>query len=130
MERKEHCIQIHKFPKKFRFDDALLHNREEKSDKMEIDNVDKSQKTVKVILNKNQKSKMFTKATTSKIGVSTTSVKTIPLTDTRIKLTSPLAFVPRQVQQSFSKVLTNNQNSERNVLESNTMMELADSLSN
>lgn len=95
---------------------------------MEIDNVDKTQKTAKVILNKNQKSKMFTKATTSKICVNTANIRTIPPTETRTKFASPLAFVPRQVQKSFSKALTNNQSREKNVLESDTMMELADSL--
>ncbi|XP_032677510.1 zinc finger protein 511 isoform X2 [Odontomachus brunneus] len=44
-ERKEHCIQIHKFPKKYRFDNTLLYNKEEESDKMEIDDISKSQKT-------------------------------------------------------------------------------------
>ncbi|XP_014477529.1 PREDICTED: zinc finger protein 511 [Dinoponera quadriceps] len=128
VERREHCIQIHKFPKKYRFDDTSLYNTKEKSDKMEIDDVGKSQKNAKVILNKNNKSKMFTKAATSKICVNTDSVKTIPSTDTKTNFTSPLIFLPRQVQRSFSKVLTNNQNRERNVLESHTMVELADSL--
>lgn len=130
VERREHCIQIHKFPKKYRYDDTLLYNKEEESDKMEIDDVGKSQKTAKVILNKNQKNKMFTKVATSKICVNTASPRTIPSTNTETKLTSSLAFIPRQVQKSFSKVLTNNQNREQNVLESDNMMKLADSLPN
>lgn len=128
-ERREHCIQIHKFPKKYRFDDTLHYNKA-KSDKMEIDDSDKNQKTAKIILNKNQRSKMFTKATTSEICVNTASVKTIASTNKSAKVTSPLIFVPRQVQKSFSKTLTNNQTREKNVLESSTMMELADFLPN
>ncbi|EFN84968.1 Protein lethal(2)k10201 [Harpegnathos saltator] len=130
VERREHCIQVHKFPKKYRFDDNLFYNKEGKLDEMEIDDADKSQKTAKVILNKNQKSKMFTKATNSKICVNTANIRTIPSSDVEPKLTSSLAFIPRQVQRSFSKALTNNQSGERNVLESDNMMELADSLPN
>jgi len=96
---------------------------------MEFDIVDnkKKKKPTKILLNKNQKSKMFTKDTTSAICKNNESVETISSTSVKSKIT-PLAFIPRQVQKSFSKVLTNNQNREKNVLESDTMMELVDTL--
>ena len=129
MERKEHCIRVHKFPKKYRFDDTPYYTKKEESNKMEFDIVDnkKKKKPTKILLNKNQKSKMFTKDTTSAICKNNESVETISSTSVKSKIT-PLAFIPRQVQKSFSKVLTNNQNREKNVLESDTMMELVDTL--
>jgi len=128
MERKEHCIRVHKFPKKYRFDDTPYYTKKEESNKMEFDIVDnKKKKKPKILLNKNQKSKMFTKDTTSAICKNNESVETISSTSVKSKIT-PLAFIPRQVQKSFSKVLTNNQNREKNVLESDTMMELVDTL--
>ncbi|EGI59722.1 PREDICTED: zinc finger protein 511 [Acromyrmex echinatior] len=129
MERKEHCITVHKFPKKYRFDDTPYYIKEEESNKMEFDIVDnkKKKKPAKILLNKNQKSKMFTKDTTSAVCKNNDSVETISSTSVKSKIT-PLAFIPRQVQKSFSKVLTNNQNREKNVLESDTMMELANTL--
>jgi len=96
---------------------------------MEFDIVDnkKKKKSTKVLLNKNQKSKMFTKDTIGAVCKNNDSVETISSTKIKTKMT-PLVFIPRQVQRSFSKVLTNNQNREKNVLESDTMMELADTL--
>lgn len=132
VERREHCIRTHKFPKRYRFDDMPHCNKEDKSCKMEIevDNVDSGSKTkTNVFLNKNQKSRMFTKAATNTVCINNASVETIPSATNKTKIT-PLAFVPRQVQQSFSKALTNNQNREKNVLESESLMELADSLPN
>lgn len=107
------------------------YNKANKSDKMEVDDVDSKSKrmTPKMFLDKNQKSKMFTKAAASAVYINSTNVETIPSTVIKTKVTS-LAFVPRQVQKSFSKILTNNQNREKNVLESETMMELAESLPN
>lgn len=129
MERKEHCIKVHKFPKKYRFDDTLYYNKEEESNKMELDVVDnrRKKKPAKILLNKNQKSKMFTKNTTSAVCKNNDSVETISSTTVKSKIT-PLVFIPRQVQKSFSKVLTNNQNGEKNVLGSDVIMELADTL--
>lgn len=136
MERKEHCIKVHKFPKRYRFDDTpyFSKEKEDESNKMDIDiavNNKKKKKSTKVLLNKNQKSKMFTKDTSSAIcnDKNNDSVETISSPAVKTK-TTPLAFIPRQVQKSFSKVLTNNQNREKNVLESDTMMELADTLPN
>lgn len=130
MERKEHCIRVHKFPKKYRFDDTPYYSREDESNKMEFDVDNKrKKKSTKVLLNKNQKSKMFTKDTTSVVCKNNDSVETISLPTVKTK-TTPLLFIPRQVQKSFSKVLTNNQNREKNVLESDTMMELVDTLPN
>jgi hypothetical protein len=120
MERKQHCIEVHKFPKKYRFDD-ITHCK--KKNKTEVDN---EKKINKVIFNKNQKSKMFTKAAATPVRENNCSTNAIPAST--IKTRTPLAFVPRQVQKSFSKILTNNQSKERNVLETETMMELADSL--
>lgn len=130
MERKEHCIKVHKFPKKYRFDDTPCYSKEEESNKMEFDVDNKrKKKSTKILLNKNQKSKMFTKDTASAICKNSDNVETIPSLTVKSK-TTPLAFIPRQVQESFSKVLTNNQSREKNVLESDTMMELADTLPN
>ncbi|KAL6267084.1 hypothetical protein P5V15_000163 [Pogonomyrmex californicus] len=128
IERKDHCIKIHKFPKKYRFDDTPHHSKEEESNKMELDIVNnKKKKPTKVLLNKNQKSKMFIKNTTSAECKNNVNVETVSSTIVTSTVT-PLAFIPRQVQKSFSKILTNNQNKERNVLESETMMELVDAL--
>lgn len=128
MERKEHCIKVHKFPKKYRFDDTPCHSKEDESNKMECDIVDnkRKKKSTKILLNKNQKSKMFTKDTTIAVCKNNDSVE---VSSSTVK-TTPLVFIPRQVQKSFSKVLTNNQNREKNVLESDTMMDLADTLPN
>jgi len=91
---------------------------------MEVDSVENKRKTNKMIFNKSQsRSKMFTKAAANPVRGSNSSADAIPATKT-----TSLVFVPRQVQKSFAKVLTNNQNRERNVLETETMMELADSL--
>jgi len=127
MERKQHCIKVHKFPKKYRFDDVTHSKKKSKSNKMEVDNSENEKKTNKVIFNKNQKSKMFTKIAANPVCENKCSADTIPASTIKTSTTS-LAFIPRQVQKSFSKVLTNNQSKERNVLETETMMELADSL--
>ncbi|XP_024885976.1 zinc finger protein 511 [Temnothorax curvispinosus] len=131
MERKEHCIRVHKFPKKYRFDDTPCCSKEDESNKMDLDIVGNKgkKKSTKVILNKNQKSRMFTKNTTGAVCKNNDSVETISSSTVKTK-TTPLAFIPRQVQKSFSNVLTNNQSREKNVLESDTMMELADTLPN
>lgn len=127
MERREHCIKIHKFPKKYRFDNMQHYTKEDESKRMEIDVDDKIKKKSTKIFLKNQKSKMFPKGTTSIVCENNVSLE-IPTTNIKAKITTPLVFVPRQVQKSFSKVLTNNQNREKNVLESEVMTELANSL--
>ncbi|KAL0114086.1 hypothetical protein PUN28_011421 [Cardiocondyla obscurior] len=132
VERKEHCIKIHKFPKKYRFDDTQGSSKKHESTKMEVDvNSKKNVKLPKVLLNKNQKSKMFTKnsSTNAVCYKGIDNLETISSPTVTSKTTS-LVFIPRQVQKSFSKVLTNNQNREKNVLESDTMMELASTLPN
>lgn len=98
---------------------------------MEIDDVDdkSKKKTTKVFL-KNQKSKMFSKSATNVVCGNNTTLETIPTTNIKTKITTPLTFVPTQVQRSFSKVLTGNQNRQKNVLESEVITELADSLPN
>lgn len=132
VERREHCIRIHKFPKKYRFDDVPYCSKKEESDTMEIDYVDskKKKKNTKILLNKNQKSKMFanSKVISNTVCENNTNVETIPSSNMQTKVTTSLVFVPRQVQKSFSKVLTNNQNREKNIIESETMMELGNSL--
>lgn len=137
IERRQHCIEIHKFPKRFRFDDTFHDNRNNSSnttDKMEVDDDDskddskKKKKAPFKRLDKNQKSKMFTKSCASAACANNITAEPIPSTSSNKSTTTPLAFIPRQVQKSFSKALTNNQNRERNVLESESIMELADSL--
>ncbi|KAL6422318.1 hypothetical protein ACFW04_010582 [Cataglyphis niger] len=129
IERREHCIKIHKFPKKYRFDSIQHFIKEDESKRMEIDDVDdkSKKKTTKVFL-KNQKSKMFSKSATSVVCENNT-LEAISTTNIKTKIT-PLTFVPTQVQRSFSKVLTGNQNREKNVLESEIITELADLLPN
>lgn len=128
MERRQHCIKIHKFPKRYRFDNIHF-TKEDESKRMEIDDVDdKSKKKATKVFLKNQKSKMFSKSATSVVCGNNATLETIPTTNVKTKITTPLVFVPTQVQRSFSKVLTGNQNREKNVLESEVITELADSL--
>ncbi|XP_076752639.1 zinc finger protein 511 lethal (2) k10201 isoform X1 [Xylocopa sonorina] len=127
--RKNHCINVHKFFKNFRFYNTSHHTKNQPKDKMDIDESElekKVSKPKKVQLNKNQKTKMFTIATKSAVPTNTT-VHESQLHSTASKGTS-LAFIPRQVQKSYTKALTKNQTSEKNVLETGCMMDLADSL--
>ncbi|XP_033320956.2 zinc finger protein 511 lethal (2) k10201 [Megalopta genalis] len=132
IERREHCIKVHKFPKNFRYDNAFHSIRNEPKDKMDVEepeNEKEQPKQKRVQLNKNQKTKMFPPSSAK---------PTIPVNfnvnDSHLpiaypsKSSSSLVFVPRQVQRSYTKALTKNQSSEKNVLETENMMDLAVSL--
>ncbi|XP_031830499.2 uncharacterized protein LOC116426120 isoform X1 [Nomia melanderi] len=131
VERRDHCINVHKFPKNFRFDNIPHTIKNEPKDKMEVEECEhevKQPKSMKPQLNKNQRSKMFTAA--SKITVPLNSnINASQLTaSNNASSSSSLMFVPRQIQKSYTKALTKNQSSEKNVLETETLMDLAESL--
>ncbi|XP_015433413.1 PREDICTED: zinc finger protein 511 [Dufourea novaeangliae] len=131
VERKDHCINIHMFPKNFRFDNASHSVKKEQKDKMEIDQPEhekKQPKNKKPQLNKNQKTKMFMPAMKSTVPVNSI-INDSPSTSSKpTNNPSSLHFVPRQVQKSYTKALTKNQSNEKNVLETECMMDLAESL--
>ncbi|XP_024937445.1 uncharacterized protein LOC107264343 isoform X2 [Cephus cinctus] len=132
-ERKEHCITVHKFPKNFRYDETVHHkDKDPFKNHMEIDppKETQQQKTKKIVhnLSKNQKCKTFTAIPKSSIPDNTNTVPANKQSDTPINSKSSLTFIPRQVQKSYSKLLTNNQNREKNVLETDNMMDLVESL--
>ncbi|KAI4486557.1 hypothetical protein M0804_005927 [Polistes exclamans] len=145
-ERREHCINVHKYPKNCRFD-MSYHKKEENSNnkmdvdssnKMDIDIVDekeekekKKKKKKKILLNKNQKTKTFNK--TSRISnfekpTASCAASSSSTTFTDIDKNASLMFVPRQVEKSYAKTLSKNQSKERNVLEAECMSDIAKSL--
>ncbi|CAL7943432.1 unnamed protein product [Xylocopa violacea] len=131
VERKNHCINVHKFSKNFRFDNTPHYTKNQPKDKMDIDESElekKVSKPKKVQLNKNQKNKMFTVATKSTVPTNATVCESQLHSTSVSKGASSLAFIPRQVQKSYTKALTKNQTNEKNVLEAGCMMDLADSL--
>lgn len=129
-ERREHCIAAHRFPKHFRFDENKYPKRAEDSNKMdcEVETSQKLPKPKKFQLDKNQKCRMFTFITKSAPSISKSSDTTSTNSLAYNNGVSALAFIPRQIQKSYSKALTKNQTAERNVLESGTMMDIVDSL--
>ncbi|XP_076246741.1 zinc finger protein 511 lethal (2) k10201 [Calliopsis andreniformis] len=130
VERKSHCIIVHKFPKNFRFDNTANYAKNDPKDKMDVDESvceKKETKSKKVQLNKNQKARMFTAAAKTPVPASSTS-KEAPSSSISTKGSSSLAFIPRQIQKSYTKALTKNQSNEKNVLETESMMDLVESL--
>lgn len=120
---------MHKFPKSVRFDNASYYVKDESKNKMDIDEPanDKKETTSKrVQLNKNQKTKMFAAAAKNPVSINSNSNVGQPTSSSVPR--SFLAFIPRQVQKSYTKALTKNQSNERNVLETETMMDLVKSL--
>ncbi|XP_017879136.1 zinc finger protein 511 [Ceratina calcarata] len=131
VERRSHCINVHKFSKNFRFDNAPHFMKGESKNKMDIDEVETESevsKPKKVKLNKNQRNKMFTRATKSTTLVNNTTHENQSGSSNTNSGASPLFFIPAQVQKSYTKALTKNQTNEKNVLETGCMMDLADSL--
>ena len=62
IERRDHCVSVHKYPKNFRFDNTSHCVRDKSKDKMDIDESEPKRtesKSRKIQLNKNQKTKMF-----------------------------------------------------------------------
>ena len=131
IERRTHCINEHKFPKNFRFDNVPNHVETESKEQMDIDestNGKKELKPKKIWLNKNQKQKMFTVAAKTTVRRDTTAIESQSNPSNTTTDKSSLVFVPRQVQKSYTKALTKNQSNEKNVLETGCMVDLADSL--
>lgn len=129
LERKDHCINVHKFPKNFRFDNISHCIKDKSKDKMDIDELEyekKERKSKKIQLNKNQKTKMFA-AAAKNIPPTNSSISSLNSSSIITKANS-LHFIPRQVQKSYTKALTKNQTNEKNVLETASMLDLVDSL--
>lgn len=128
-ERKDHCVNVHKFPKNFRFDNTSHCIKDKSKDKMDIDEPEyekKERKSKKIQLNKNQKTKMFATAAKS-MPPTNPSINSLNSSNIIAGVNS-LHFIPRQVQKSYTKALTKNQTNEKNVLETANMLDLADSL--
>ncbi|XP_053979401.1 zinc finger protein 511 [Hylaeus volcanicus] len=128
VERRKHCTSVHKFPKNFRFDNASRYAKKEPKDKMDIDESEhekKGQKNKMVRLSKNQKSKMFIPGMKS---AAMSNLNENQQSSNPISGTSSLTFIPRQIKNSYTNALTKNQSNEKNVLETETMMDLAESL--
>lgn len=130
-ERMAHCVSVHKFPKNFRYNQTPRSKKEDKKNKMEIDQSQtkgNSNKAKKIYLSTNQNVKTFTAASKDNIQVKSSSdiVQTNPFSSKAGP--SSLRFIPRQVQKSYTKALTKNQSNEKNVLETDTLMDLAKSL--
>ncbi|XP_046421099.1 zinc finger protein 511 [Neodiprion fabricii] len=131
-DRREHCTTVHKYPKHFRFDEGNWRKgRGDSEDQMEVDKEPRSTKLQKNIprLNKNQKCRTFRP---SDKEISSKNVPIIATLSSMVNVASPnkassLSFVPRQVS-SYSKVLSKQSNSHRDVLNNGCMMELADTL--
>lgn len=131
VERRDHCASVHKFPKNFRYDNTPRSTKKEPQDKMEVEDPKpekKQSKPKKPQLNKNQKNKMFTVAAKTTIPVSSNVNDNRAAASNSVESSQCLYFVPRQVQKSYTKVLTKNQSSEKNVLETETLMDLVELL--
>ncbi|KAL2718738.1 zinc finger protein 511 isoform X1 [Vespula squamosa] len=127
-ERRNHCIDIHKYPKNCRFDDTSYRKgKENNSNKMDIDIIDRKEEgKEKIRLNKNQKIRTFDK--TSKMSNIEKSSATCSTTSININENASLMFVPRQVDKSYATMLSRNQSRKRNVLEAECMSDIAKSL--
>lgn len=148
VERRDHCVQEHKFPKSYAFEGIEPSKKKQgktnDENKMEVDNnacsgsdivtVHKPEKQGKFDLNKTQKHKTFSRAFENPVASVVDNKLSSPKIDAPVAMPviskSALMFVPRQVQKNnYAKRLTNNECKERNVLDSNqVMMDLAESL--
>ncbi|XP_076685982.1 zinc finger protein 511 lethal (2) k10201 [Andrena cerasifolii] len=131
VERRDHCVNAHKFPKNFRFDNASHFTRGQPKNKMDVEESEctkKEAKTKKVQLNKNQRTKMFTVAAKNPTSIDSDSNASRSNPSKTNTSASSLVFIPRQLQRSYTNALTQNQTNERNVLETESMMDLVDSL--
>lgn len=131
VERRNHCITVHKFPKNFRYDNAPNHMETESVEQMDVElptDETKELKPKKIWLNKNQRHKMFPIAAKTAVSTNPDANRNQSNVSNPTTATSPLVFIPRQVQKSYTKALTKNQSNEKNVLETGCMMDLADSL--
>lgn len=131
VERRHHCITVHKFPKNFRYDNTPNHVESSTAEQMDVEvpTVEtKELKPKKIWLNKNQKQKMFPVAAKTAVPTNPDANRNHSNVSNATSAASPLVFIPRQVQKSYTKALTKNQSNEKNVLETGCMMDLADSL--
>ncbi|XP_014206673.1 zinc finger protein 511 [Copidosoma floridanum] len=119
-ERRKHCLEVHEFPKNYRYDNskcAKATRESEKNEEMETDAPETSKKTKSIIqFGNNHKQKTFTKSMANvKVKESTSA----PEGDVKPKITmAPVTmFIPRQVQRKL--------NEEKQI----NMMELEESLS-
>ncbi|XP_015114566.1 zinc finger protein 511 [Diachasma alloeum] len=110
---------------------------EEPEDTMEVDSPKKnsqSPKKPKLKINKNQKCRTFIPSLQNPTSKSSDSSNQPPVAVETSKVevkpsSAALAFIPRQLMhKSYSKVLTKNMKMEREVLESENMMDLAEAL--
>ncbi|XP_011499157.1 PREDICTED: protein lethal(2)k10201 [Ceratosolen solmsi marchali] len=132
-ERTQHCREVHKYPKNYRFDEFIYKKETGKGDSaMEVDEkvTPKKKNLKKIHFGKNAKSKAFGKQCLDAKGP--VDIKTNDSSSTpSVSLKSTTMFIPRQVQQkSYAKLLTQNQKLEKNVLETESIMELSESLPN
>ncbi|XP_058792595.1 zinc finger protein 511 [Phymastichus coffea] len=132
IERKEHCIETHAFPKNYRFyfnhdNTNEKHKKITQSDSaMEVDEKKQCDKKEQKLYFTNSKQKTFKK---QKFNINIGSTIEEPKIESTFKPVT--MFIPRQVQQkSYAKKLTQNKGMETEVLESGSLMELTDSLSN
>lgn len=133
VERRTHCISAHKFPKNFRYDSAPRYGKNEFKDQMDVDesqHKNKDSKVRKVLLNKNQKNRMFTAAPKGTVATASNVHESQSNFSNVASGSSALAFIPRQVKKSYTNALTKNENHEKDVLETGCMMDLVDSLPN
>ncbi|CAK9832488.1 Zinc finger protein 511 [Anthophora retusa] len=130
-ERRNHCVNVHKFPKNFRFDNVPHSKKDESKDAMDIDESEpqkKESKAKRIQLNKNQKSKMFTTATKSTVSMNFNVHENHSNSVNTISGSSSLVFIPRPIHKSYTKALTKNETNEKDVLQTGCMMDLANSL--
>lgn len=130
VERRDHCREVHAFPKNYRFDELSNIKSKKKVNQTEIPmetNITESnaKKGKKIYFGKNHQ-KAFTRET---FEIKKPVVSTVDDPKPEIKMAPVTMFIPRQVQQkSFAKILTRNKKMEKNVLESESIMDLGDSL--
>jgi hypothetical protein len=128
-ERTQHCREIHKYPKNYRYDEFINTKKVPQNDSsMEIeDNKSNKKKNVRIHFGKKSQKSFEKKKFNLKPAVDIKSDDT--KTESNVSLKPATMFIPRQVQQkSYAQLLTKNQKLERNVLESESIMELCESL--
>ncbi|KAJ8687756.1 hypothetical protein QAD02_023550 [Eretmocerus hayati] len=118
-ERREHCQSIHQFPKSYRFDDAIKSSCQ--ITQMETDDgQSKVQKNQKISFGVHTRQKAFSKQNFKlREPVKFDSSGSGP--SEKVSPSPATMFIPRQVLQK-------NQQIKRNALESESMMELGNSL--
>ncbi|OXU24672.1 hypothetical protein TSAR_007238 [Trichomalopsis sarcophagae] len=130
LERRNHCRKVHLFPKRYRYDELDKPKSKKKASDnetpMEIDLIEPvTNKKKSLYLGKNLP-KTFT---TEKFEIIKPATSTTDDPKPEKKMALVTMFVPTQVRQkSFAKTLTGDKTMEKDVLESESIMDLADSL--